>query len=66
MKLSKVIEKGAEGLLTVIISIFIANIPQISAWAASLIPEEIATLTVAGFVAFLIKAAGNWLKHLQE
>lgn len=66
MNINKVIEKGAEGLATVVIAFVVANIPAISEFAIKLIPEEIATLTVAGLVAFIIKAFGNWLKHIKD
>lgn len=66
MNWTKVIEKGVEGLGVAVISIIVANIPKITEIAVSLIPEEVAQLTVAGIVAFILKALGNWLKHIRD
>ena len=63
MNWGKVLEKGVAGLLTVVTSVLVSMIPEIQAWIAGKLPEEIAQLTIVGAVGFFLNALANWLKH---
>lgn len=59
MNWSKLGVKGVLGIVTFIVA-YIASNPQI---VTSLIPENIAKLSVGGLVAGLLVSLANWLKH---
>lgn len=63
MDFSKVFDKGLKGLMTVITSILLAQLPALQEWVTGFIPEQWANITLAGAIAYIINAGANWLKH---
>ncbi len=60
---NKVVEKGLKGMIPALLALLVAQTPAIIGVLVSIIPEQIAQMTVAGLVAFIINALANWLKH---
>lgn len=59
----KVFNSGGKGVVSVILGLLVSAIPQLQEWVTGLIPEEWATMTIAGVVAFAFNAIRNYLKH---
>jgi len=66
MNFGIVLDKGFKGLVTVITSLLVAQLPALQEWVIGFIPEEWASITLAGVVAFLINALTNYLKHRNQ
>jgi predicted PurR-regulated permease PerM len=60
---SKVFEKGLKGVIPALLALLAAQADGLTGWLVSLIPPDIAQMTIAGIVAFVVNAIANWLKH---
>ena len=66
MDWKKVFSKGFKGLVTTVVALLVAQAEPLIALIVGFIPEQYATMTIAGIVASVITAASNWLKHRND